>query len=219
MRFKVPIRNRVSIQWSHSLWLILLVLSFSLQAGDQVASWRYDQHLIAQGRFWLLFSGHLVHLNWAHWSLNMAGLAIVALFFSAYGNVLQWLCVLAVSALLVGLGLFWQNPEVVTYVGFSGVLHGLFVYGAIRETRIYPASGYALLVLLIAKLLWELMNGALPGSETLISGRIVTDAHLYGALGGALVAGLLALPLGTSDQLGSSRNNNSRQGAEPQEKR
>lgn len=192
MLFNVPIRNRILIHWNHSLWLMILLLSLSLQVGDHVLSWRFDHGLIANGHYWLLLSGHFVHLNWMHWGLNMAGLAIVAFFFSPYGSVLQWLLVSAISAIFVGLGLFWLNPDVTTYVGLSGVLHGLFIFGALRETRFYPASGYALLVLLTAKLIWELMNGALPGSEELTSGRVITDAHFYGALGGLFSAAVLS---------------------------
>jgi rhomboid family GlyGly-CTERM serine protease len=192
MLFDVPIRNRISVHWNHSLWLMILVLSLSLQAGEHVASWRYDQSLIANGDYWLLLSGHFVHLNWTHWGLNMAGLAIVAFFFSPYGDIVHWLFVVVVSAIFVGLGLFWLNPDVGTYVGLSGVLHGLFIYGAMRETRFYPASGYALLALLVAKLIWELMNGPLPGSEELTSGRVITDAHFYGALGGLFSALVLS---------------------------
>lgn len=192
MLFKVPIRNRISIHGNHGLWLLILLLSLSLQAGDYVSSWRYDRNLIADGHYWLLMSGNIVHLNWAHWALNMAGLAIVAFFFSPYGNVVHWVFVTVVSAAFVGFGLYWLNPDVRTYVGLSGVLHGMFIYGAMRETRFYPASGYALLVLLAGKLIWELMSGPLPGSEELTSGRVITDAHLYGALGGLFSALVLS---------------------------
>lgn len=205
MLFNVPIRNRISVQWNHSLWLLILVLSLSLQAGEHVTSWRYDRELLAHGHYWLLISGHFVHLNWMHWGLNMAGLAIVAFFFSPYGNVVQWLFVSAISAVFVGLGLYWLNPDVTTYVGLSGVLHGLFIYGAMRETRFYPASGYALLALLLAKLIWELMNGPLPGSEELTSGRVITDAHFYGAVGG-LVSALILSPKTLFDQLVKVKN-------------
>jgi len=192
MHFNLPIANRISFQLSHGLWLLLALLSALLQAAGWVADWRFDRGLIDSGHYWLLFSGHIVHLNWNHWALNMAGLAVVAFFFSVYATLLQWLFVVFVSALSVGLGLYWLNPELVTYVGLSGVLHGLFIYGAIHETRHYPVSGAALLVLLIGKLSWEFFNGALPGSEELTSGHVVTDAHLYGAVGGAVAAGLLS---------------------------
>jgi len=125
-----------------------------------------------------------VHLNWAHWALNMAGLVIVAVFFSLYGSLLDWLFVLLFSAVVIGLGLYWFHPELIWYVGLSGVLHGLFIYGAIREIRFYPVSGYILLLLLSAKLFWEYMNGALPGSEQMTGGRVLVEAHLYGAIAG-----------------------------------
>ena len=63
-------------------------------------------------------------------------------------------------------------------------MHGLFIYGAIREIRFYPVSGYILLLLLSAKLFWEYMNGALPGSEQMTGGRVLVEAHLYGAIAG-----------------------------------
>jgi rhomboid family GlyGly-CTERM serine protease len=202
MHLELPIKNRISMQWNHGLWLFILLLSAYLQASGQVPHWRYDLALIKSGDYWLLLSGNIVHLNWAHWGLNIAGLAIVAFFFSAYGSLLHWLLVIFVSAIFVGLGLYWFNPEVTTYVGLSGVLHGLFIYGGVREIRFYPASGYALLLILVGKLIWEIFYGAVPGSEELTEGRVVTDAHLYGALGGALAA----LLLGLFDQLVQVKN-------------
>jgi rhomboid family GlyGly-CTERM serine protease len=114
----------------------------------------------------------------------MAGLVIVAVFFSQYGNLLDWLFVLLFSAVFTGLGLYWFHPELIWYVGLSGVLHGLFIYGAVREIRFYPFSGYVLVLLLAGKLFWETMNGALPGSEEVTGGRVVVEAHLYGAIAG-----------------------------------
>lgn len=183
-----PIRQIPWLQWNHALWLLILLVSCLVQASQSVPSWRFDRILIDQGDYWLLFSGHFAHLNWSHWGLNMAGLAIVAFFFSTHARVWQWLVVIALSAGFVGLGLYWLNPDVVRYVGLSGVLHGMFIFGAVREIRLYPASGYALLALLVGKLAWEFFNGALPGSEALVVGRVVTDAHLYGAVGGALAS-------------------------------
>lgn len=202
MHLELPIKNRISMQWNHGLWLFILLLSAYLQASGQVPHWRYDLALIKSGDYWLLLSGNIVHLNWAHWGLNIAGLAIVAFFFSTYGSLLHWLLVIFIAAIFVGLGLYWFNPEVTTYVGLSGVLHGLFIYGGVREIRFYPASGYALLLMLVGKLIWEIFYGAVPGSEELTEGRVVTDAHLYGALGGALAA----LLLGLFDQLVQVKN-------------
>lgn len=183
----------LSFNRNHLLWLAILLLSAILQAADLVPAWRFDRRLISDHDWWLLFSAHLVHLNWTHWALNMAGLGIVAFFFSQYGSLGQWLLVLSVSSVFVSVGIYWLNPEVVTYVGLSGVLHGLFLYGALHESRHYPLSGYVLLLLLVGKLAWEFFNGAMPGSEEFTGGRVVTDAHLYGAIGGVASFAMLKL--------------------------
>ena len=187
----MTIKNRTTFTRVHWLWVAILLATLIIQLarwGDYV---RYDRNLIASGHFWLFLSGHFVHLNWPHWALNMAGLAIVAFFFSAYGVILHWLSVIVISALFVGLGLYWFHPEIGWYVGLSGVLHGLFLFGVIREINVYPASGAVLLVLLIGKLIWEVIYGALPGSQDMTGGTVVTDAHLYGAIGGVVGAGLI----------------------------
>ena len=194
MRIQVPIKNRISAQWNHVLWLFLFVICFTLQSAGLVSTFQFDRILVDQGQYWLLITGHLVHLNWTHWALNMAGLVIVAVFFSLYGNIFDWLFVLLFSAIVIGLGLYWFHPELIWYVGLSGVLHGLFIYGAIREIRFYPFSGYVLVLLLAAKLFWEYMSGPLPGSEEMTGGRVVVEAHMYGAMAG-LTAVFLTYPL------------------------
>jgi len=180
------LKFRYEYHSSHVLWLILFVVSLILQI-NWVDNWRFNRALVEQGEVWLLFSGHIVHLNWSHWALNMAGLAIVAFFFSSHASFKQWLTVIIVSACMINIGLWWWMPEIRSYVGLSGVLHGLFLYGALREIRFYPTSGYVLTSVLIAKLTWEFFNGALPGSEDMTGGRVLTEAHLLGAIGGILV--------------------------------
>ena len=180
------LKFRYEYHSSHVLWLFLFVVSLILQI-NWVDNWRFNRALVEQGEVWLLFSGHIVHLNWSHWALNMAGLAIVAFFFSSHASFKQWLTVIIVSACMINIGLWWWMPEIRSYVGLSGVLHGLFLYGALREIRFYPTSGYVLTSVLIAKLTWEFFNGALPGSEDMTGGRVLTEAHLLGAIGGILV--------------------------------
>ena len=51
-----------------------------------------------------------------------------------------------------------------------------------------------LVLLLAAKLFWEYMNGPLPGSESMTGGRVIVEAHLYGAMAG-LAAVFLTYPL------------------------
>jgi len=50
-----------------------------------------------------------------------------------------------------------------------------------------------LLVLVVGKLVWEQLTGALPGSESIAGGEVLVDAHLYGAIGGAVIGAWLVL--------------------------
>jgi len=180
-------------QTVHTYWLGLFILSVLLQGLNLVDVMRFDRGVISQGQWWLLLTGNLAHLNWNHLLLNMAGLALVAVFFSAYMSVLSWLVLSLWSALLVGVGLYYFNPEIFWYVGMSGVLHGLFVVGGWYEFRRFKASGLVLLTLVTAKLIWEQYAGALPGSEEMAGGRVVVDAHLYGAIAGVVFLGAKSL--------------------------
>jgi rhomboid family GlyGly-CTERM serine protease len=167
-------------------WLVLLALCILAQWLGWEQQLRFDRDAIGSGRLWLLLSAHLVHLNWNHLWLNMGGLLLVAVFFRAYGSVLVWLGVLLLSAAGVGLGLYFLDPQMHYYVGLSGVLHGLFLVGAWWERRYHPLSGKLLLLLIVVKLVWEQLFGALPGSASMTGGHVAVDAHLYGALSGLL---------------------------------
>jgi rhomboid family GlyGly-CTERM serine protease len=189
MTARLPNSFTFSLHASYFVWLLLFVFSFLIQVTDTVPLWRFDRERVAEGQYWLLVTGHIAHMNWSHWLLNMAGLAIVAFFFSRHGSVREWLAVILVSMIAINLGVWFWVTDLKTYVGLSGVLHGLFIYGALREIRFYPLSGYVLLIILVAKLAYEAFNGALPGSEDMAGGRVLTQAHLLGAVGGGLTWG------------------------------
>ncbi|MDH5484898.1 MAG: rhombosortase [Gammaproteobacteria bacterium] len=171
---------------SHGFWIVLFILCFVMQLTGLEDALRFDRQQIEAGHYGLLLSAHLVHLNWGHLGLNMAGLILLALFFNDYAPPLTWLLFTLFSALFTGLGLYLFNPELHFYVGLSGVLHGLFILGAGYESRRYKKSGLLLLLLIGGKLVWEQWSGALPGSESLSGGHVVVDAHLYGAISGGV---------------------------------
>lgn len=169
---------------TYGLWIVLFLICLILQWSDFNDALRYDRQAIAQGALWQLLSGHLVHLNWNHFWLNMAGLLLVGVFFGKYRPVFYWLGLLLLSAFIVGIGLFYFNTDMKWYVGMSGVLHGLFVVGCWYEYRRYKISGLVLLFLFLGKLVWEQFAGPLPGSESMTGGKVMVDAHLYGAVAG-----------------------------------
>jgi len=132
---------------------------------------RYSREKIENGEYWRLLTAHFVHLGWNHLWLNMLSLLMIwELTTKSYSFVWILICGFGIS-----LGLWLFSPEVIWYVGLSGILHGLFA--AVAWQR-YPI----LLVLLIAKLMWEQLYGALPTTANLTGGAVIVDAHLYGAI-------------------------------------
>ncbi|MDO6459321.1 rhombosortase [Granulosicoccaceae sp. 1_MG-2023] len=182
-----------SLLRTYYLPLLLGLISLLLQLGGYADSLRFDRTAIGMGQWWLLLSGNFVHLGLSHWLMNMSGLAMIALLFWRLYSLPQWLLIITASCAGVGLGLYYLNPELRWYVGFSGALHGLMIAGALADLRRYPLSGSVLLALVIAKLGWEQVMGSVPGSAAMAGGHVVVDAHLYGALSGALCGLLLLL--------------------------
>lgn len=172
---------------NYGLWLAILVVCIGFQISGRSELWRYDRHLIEQGDLWLFFSSHFVHLGWNHFYMNMAMLVMVPLFFPRH-RLLLFVITLLVSILSIGLGLYYLSSEIIWYVGLSGVLHGLFVMGALVELQRHRVYGGVLLLAISGKLIFEQYFGALPSTESFVGGSVIIDAHLYGAVAGLLVA-------------------------------
>jgi rhomboid family GlyGly-CTERM serine protease len=145
---------------------------------------RYDRDAIGTGEVWRLVTGHFVHLGWGHLVLNVAGLVLGTWLFAADRSPTQWLLATLASALACGGGLWLFTPEVLWCVGLSGVLHGLMVVGFGGWAVTGDRWAVALLAVVVAKLAWEQAGGWMPWEATISGGSVVTDAHLWGALGG-----------------------------------
>ncbi len=185
------IRPLKSSAWQLVLFLALLCIA--LQYAGLADILDYQRSLIAKGHWWLLLSGNFVHLGPAHLWMNLAGLALVAALVWQHFSAWQWSILILLCSVGVGVGLWFFNPEVEGYVGFSGTLHGLIIAGTLADLRAYPRSAGLLLLLVVGKLVWEQLAGALPGSESVAGGQVLVDAHLYGAIGGAIIAPWLIL--------------------------
>jgi len=178
------------------IWLVMLLAVVVAIAGPAMGlTLRYERAAILTGEPWRLVSAHLVHLGPTHLALNLTGLALVYGLFQSALTPLAWSVVLLSSALSTGLGLLLLQPEIHWYVGLSGVLHGLFLSGALAARRSEPRLSVLCLVALAVKISLELIGNDPWQTAALTGGPVVSIAHLYGALGGLLV---LALPSKTS---------------------
>ena len=151
----------------------------------------YQREGLGQGQWWRLLTAHFVHLDLEHAVLNALGLLLMWALFARDYPPLRWLVIYLGAALAVSAGLWMFNPQIAWYVGASGALHGVMTAGTLAHLRRGDLDGWILAAFIVAKLAYEQISGALPLAG---SPDTVVDAHLYGAIGGAVLA-LLSRPL------------------------
>lgn len=165
--------------------VILALAALQALPAEARASLRYDRSALLGGQLWRLLTGHLVHLGWAHWALNAAGLALCAAFADT-PLALKWLAArLLVLALAVSLMLLVFEPQLGYYLGLSGVLYGLFVLLLWPQVRSGSRIALAALAVVLGWMGWQLLAGPLPSEAQMIGGPILTHAHLYGVVSAA----------------------------------
>jgi rhomboid family GlyGly-CTERM serine protease len=167
----------------------LAVVSAAAMVGgpDLMQHLRYERSGILSGEVWRMLTAHIAHLGWEHLALNIAGLALLWMMFARLLSIGRWAIVVAGSGLGVSAGLLAFNPELHWYVGMSGLLHGMFVAGAVAGIQAGYRFEWALLGLVAVKLAWERISGAATATEEIVGGSVVIDSHLYGAIAGLLV--------------------------------
>ena len=182
-------RKKLAISWALPLLLIIVCILAAL-GGDEAREWlKYDRFAIQSGEFWRLVTGHFAHLSAAHLALNLVGLILVWLLVGSRATPTAWVSVTVFTVFGINLGFWFLDPNLLWYVGLSGLLHGLLVAGSLAGIREFPAESLIILAVLLAKVVYEQVAGPLPGSEATSGGPVVVNAHLYGAAAG-LIAGL-----------------------------
>lgn len=185
---------KLSLQRFSVPLIIVLIVTIIPIFGSNLHNWlRYDRDAILAGEIWRLISGHFTHLGWSHLAMNVAGLALIwALFGQRLENKTWWIIVI-IGTFGTSVSLLLFNHELRWYVGFSGVLHTLFLTGVLLELDKRQWDSIILLCFVLLKLAWEQISGPLPGSESTAGGKVIVDAHLYGALIGLFCWAALTL--------------------------
>lgn len=145
----------------------------------------YNRTDIKNGHFWRIFTGHLLHTNHHHLWLNFAALLLLALLHGKFYSPVSLTLFYLYSSAVVSVGIFVFTPNMHSYVGLSGVLHGLFILGALWDIKHKDKTGYLLLVGILLKVGHEQMYGATESLKQLIDADVAIDAHLYGTYAGA----------------------------------
>ncbi|OTU21341.1 rhombosortase [Acinetobacter pittii] len=141
------------------------------------------------GEFWRLWTAHWVHVGWVHFLLNMMAFACLPFIFP-HTKAWHLLSLLLLLPPFISLVFYFYLPYIEAYAGLSGALHGLYTAVALVYLQYRKERNFALLVLglIIAKLIWENTFGQ-TGTAQLIGSPVLTEAHLYGAIGGAIFGG------------------------------
>ena len=153
----------------------------------------YDRAALLDAELWRLLTGHFVHLGVPHLLLNVAGLLLIWYLISASFTLRQWLFIALVTIAGIDLGFWFLQPQLVWYVGLSGLLHGLLAAGVVAGIAVKRVDAWLLALVLVAKLVFEQLLGPLPGSVEASGGAVIVVSHLYGAVAGTVAAGLVMI--------------------------
>jgi len=183
---KLTLKN-LPLNKQHSLLVsIIAVIAIMAYFFDNVLAdfFVYHRQLISQGEFWRIFTGHFFHTNGYHLLLNLAALLLLWALHGQFYTLKNYSLLFITSTLICSAGLYFFSPDIRQYVGLSGVLHGIFIFGAIMDIRHQDKTGYLLFAGVWLKIGHEQFYGASEDVSSLIDASVAIDAHLWGAVGG-----------------------------------
>ncbi len=146
----------------------------------------FDIDLFLQGELWRFYTGHFIYYSLIHLIINTVALLIFIFIFNQTVNRYVILDIFALAT-LISAGLIIFSEQLSWYVGFSGILTGLFTLGSIRLMPIDRISGYLILALITGYTAYQLYLGELIESF-IYDIHTSTYAHVLGFLGGILLA-------------------------------
>jgi len=185
--------NTFPIAQQHSLMVLVIIVLATIAfiseyfLGETITqSLVYQRTLISQGQLWRLFTGHFLHTNGFHLLLNLAALILLWALHGRFYSIKNYSALFFCCAISTSVGIYFYNTELIQYVGLSGVLHGIFVFGAIMDINAKDKTGYLLFVGVWLKIAHEQIYGASTDVSDLIEASVAVDAHLWGAVGGLI---------------------------------
>ncbi|WP_158769670.1 rhombosortase [Paraglaciecola sp. L1A13] len=181
---------RLPYAWTHSLGPILVcVIATMLYIAEPTSNmWlAFDRDSIGQGEWWRLLTGNFLHTNLNHLLLNLAAVVLLWTLHGQYYQTLHYLMMICICGIAVSTGIYYLDPQLQWYVGLSGVLHGIFVWGAYQDIKHGLVSGWILMAGVWAKIANEQIAGASNSVAVLIDANVAINAHLFGAFCGLVM--------------------------------
>ncbi|MGM0481439.1 MAG: rhombosortase [Pseudomonadota bacterium] len=130
---------------------------------------------------WPLLTAHFVHLSWSHALFNFAGLLVIVLVWRHLFTTRWLINAVLISAVCTSL-LLLLLPWDIQFVGLSGVLHGLLLYGLLKDSR-----QQRWLLLAVAALVIKVIAELLGWQPAHFVGNDVAYIHAAGLLSGLVL--------------------------------
>lgn len=130
------------------------------------------------------FFAHFIHLGWYHLALNLGGLALVAYMLLGYVRLGEWCLFISLGVFFISFGLlYFELNRGLSYVGFSGILHGCFILAAVKAQFLGIVRRLIIVFIIVGKVVWEQYSGQTDiQTEAMVGGKIATEAHALGTL-------------------------------------
>lgn len=134
---------------------------------------------------WRLFSAHLVHASWSHLLINLLNVILLRAVFKEWLTNKDFVLFLIFSASFISLGL-WLTTDYTSYVGFSGIFHGLLIYLLLKYWHNSRIIFSIAIICLIGKVFYEQLYGASTALAEFIEVGIAIESHSLGVASGLL---------------------------------
>lgn len=165
---------------------LLIVLMSVLQMFSDIVSpaLEFERTLILQGEVWRLFTAYWVHTNHWHFLGNVAGFVMITMLHYNYSSPQRFAFNLLAGGCLISILILLIFPDMKQFVGLSGWLHAILIWGACIDIQRHMSSGWFILFGIIGKVIWEQIHGMSVDLAIIIDAAVAIDAHLLGVVVG-----------------------------------
>lgn len=139
---------------------------------------------VYMGEYWRIFTAHLIHIDWPHFAMNMIGMGLCLLVYKTDLAIKHWLGSVFFISVVSSSGLLLIYDIDQRYVGFSDVLHGWIILGALAIFPREPKLALTVFVLFWLKIIEENSGLSFFTNAGMDIDSIATESHLFGAIGG-----------------------------------
>lgn len=132
---------------------------------------------------WRLISGHFIHASWSHLWINLLNVILLRAVFREWLPTRDFILFLVFSAVFISTGL-WLTTDFTSYVGFSGIFHGLLIYLLLKYWHHSRTLFSIAIMCVIGKILYEQIYGASATLAEFIGVGVAIESHSLGVASG-----------------------------------